>query len=1264
MPLMASGGNHLREKLDMEAVRLMISSVDNHIQRFLSDDEARAELQGRCSARLAAAKRRGHFEYSEDSVLSNLYWGVQNVEAAMKASALEEWQLRLVSSERMLQIPAMLEEDGSTAGISNRYIVCCAYFYLSLVRRLQGDQWQMAIHMLQAVIVSPRFVRVEFAPGLSGNLFMPRIGGGGCEDAVDEATGKLARRYKDWLMYYRVLSYGDSSLPASEDPCCRDLHTFTDSLDRFSVPAEQEDLTQVLHKFMVNLPRYDPAENHSERNLPTIRDFMGGGIVSGRKDDLNLFIKLDYGIYEENKEDFDIKQLQEMLADSQSDSASCSNEESDLELRMREEVKATNQELVPAREAKQKLEWKPSYHLVSGKSLSLSVLDIRDGAGACSTSYDHYLDYSTPPSRSPARDVRCFGQLPARLLRRKKLNFLSINKDYGAENRIEFLGRFEKAVSTVFFSQGLGKSEEAGLEVTSVWEMLTKNKLSAAKYGSLKQGILHQLLDIISSSKEERLVRTSVYILLMLISEDRSVIEDIKRNDLHLCCLARALKTNVQEAVIVIYLLKPTPSEIRDLELLPALVEVACNPRPSYKQATLSLPLSPTAASISMIEILVTAFDYVTNNLHLAAISSPQILSKLINVANNRNLEEGVALAAVLVRCMRLSGNCRKFLSQVTPVDPFLHLLRCSELRAKYAALEYFHEILRMPRSSAILLLHQIRQQGNINIMHSLMACLKQARFEHKLLAANVLLQLDMLEDSLGKSVFKEEAMETLLEALESEETASTHVLSGFILSNLGGTYAWTGEPYTAAWLVKKGGLSSNTHRNMIKNVDWGDPCLQEAEIEAWSSKVARSLIGLGSCVFKALAKGIQSKTRSVSRDCLVTITCLGFEMASAGLRSNPRPSAGDALLHGVLKFLHPGWELDERVLACQCVYNYASGKGIQRVMDFSESLRESFRRLSGVTWMAEELLRVTDYLLPTKANVSCVHSQILEAGGAGNGAATALIFYRGLLFAGYADGSIKAWEIKGQTAKLLLEVREHKKAVNCFALSEPGNLLSGSADRTIRVWQMVRRRLECLDTIDMKSPVQRIESYGNMIFAITQSRGLKVYRSSKTTQTLCKNKYLKCIAISQGKIYTGCGDSSILEIDVVDGRTEEIKPAASRWAINGKPVNSLVFYKGWVYHGSNGIEGSKFKEWRRRGKTEAKITMARRGAVQEMSVIEDFIYLISTSSPATLQIWLRGQQRKVGRLSAGCKISSLLTANDIVLCGTESGLIKGWIPL
>ena len=45
-----------------------------------------------------------------------------------------------------------------------------------------------------------------------------------------------------------------------------------------------------------------------------------------------------------------------------------------------------------------------------------------------------------------------------------------------------------------------------------------------------------------------------------------------------------------------------------------------------------------------------------------------------------------------------------------------------------------------------------------------------------------------------------------------------------------------------------------------------------------------------------------------------------------------------------------------------------------------------------------------------------------------------------------------------------------------------------------------------------------------------------------------------------------------------MDDRKEEIKPPANRWAINSRPVGSIVFYKGWVYHAGNNIEGSKSK--------------------------------------------------------------------------------------
>ncbi|KAG9442086.1 hypothetical protein H6P81_017940 [Aristolochia fimbriata] len=76
------------------------------------------------------------------------------------------------------------------------------------------------------------------------------------------------------------------------------------------------------------------------------------------------------------------------------------------------------------------------------------------------------------------------------------------------------------------------------------------------------------------------------------------------------------------------------------------------------------------------------------------------------------------------------------------------------------------------------------------------------------------------------------------------------------------------------------------------------------------------------------------------------------------------------------------------------------------------------------------------------KRHVSCVHTQILEAGNPSSGAINALLYYKGLLCAGHPDGSIRVWDIEGQTAKYAWEVKAHKKQITCVALFEPGDSL------------------------------------------------------------------------------------------------------------------------------------------------------------------------------------------------------------------------------
>lgn len=102
---------------------------------------------------------------------------------------------------------------------------------------------------------------------------------------------------------------------------------------------------------------------------------------------------------------------------------------------------------------------------------------------------------------------------------------------------------------------------------------------------------------------------------------------------------------------------------------------------------------------------------------------------------------------------------------------------------------------------------------------------------------------------------------------------------------------------------------------------------MQDTSIDVWCSKIAKCIISVGDSIFYALDKGLRSKMKKVSRDCLVTISWLGCQISK-----NPDSlsnSTSEIILRGVEQFLHPGMELDERLLACMCMFNYASGKGI-----------------------------------------------------------------------------------------------------------------------------------------------------------------------------------------------------------------------------------------------------------------------------------------------------------------------------------------------
>lgn len=102
---------------------------------------------------------------------------------------------------------------------------------------------------------------------------------------------------------------------------------------------------------------------------------------------------------------------------------------------------------------------------------------------------------------------------------------------------------------------------------------------------------------------------------------------------------------------------------------------------------------------------------------------------------------------------------------------------------------------------------------------------------------------------------------------------------------------------------------------------------LQDAGIETWCAKLARRILKFGTPVFEDLGKGLSSKSKRISRDCLTALTWLGGEVAKSAVEL--QHNACEIVLSKIEQHVHPGVDLEDRLLACLCIYNYTLGRGI-----------------------------------------------------------------------------------------------------------------------------------------------------------------------------------------------------------------------------------------------------------------------------------------------------------------------------------------------
>ncbi|KAJ0698575.1 putative quinoprotein amine dehydrogenase, beta chain [Helianthus annuus] len=79
-------------------------------------------------------------------------------------------------------------------------------------------------------------------------------------------------------------------------------------------------------------------------------------------------------------------------------------------------------------------------------------------------------------------------------------------------------------------------------------------------------------------------------------------------------------------------------------------------------------------------------------------------------------------------------------------------------------------------------------------------------------------------------------------------------------------------------------------------------------------------------------------------------------------------------------------------------------------------------------------------------------------------------------------------------------------------------------------------------------------------------------------SKLLNPSKVVKCLALVNGRLYSGCLDNSIQDIDLSSGTLTSVQSGSRKLLAKGNRVNVLQVHDGLIYAACSSIEGTAFK--------------------------------------------------------------------------------------
>ncbi|KAK7268600.1 hypothetical protein RIF29_21301 [Crotalaria pallida] len=816
-------------------------------------------------------------------------------------------------------------------------------------------------------------------------------------------------------------------------------------------------------------------------------------------------------------------------------------------------------------------------------------------------------------------------------------------------------------VSNLCTSENLQECEEAVMEIARLWKD-SKTDPQIHSYLS-KPTIINGLMEILSASLSREVLRTSIYILSNLISADESVGETLNSVDSDFDCLANLLKNGLAEAALLIYQLRPVFAQLSSHELIPSLIQVIQNE--SEELDDFQLVLGPKDAALGILEQILIGGDEYSRSLNTLSFISSNGIPALVKYLER--MEGRRSVVSILLCCMQAEKGCKSSIADRIELSPVLELFHAGNDSVRGTCVEFLAEMVQLNRRTFCnQILQIIKDEGAFSTMHTFLVYLQMAPMEHQLAVASLLLQLDLLVEPRKMSIYREEAIETLIEALWQKDFSNNQMKALDSLIFLIGHITSSGKSYTDAWLLKIAGFDQ-PYNALMEAGQLGeyDNDMMEDEKKAmnsWQKRVAFVLCNHeNGFIFKALEECLRSNSLKMAKSCLVLATWL-THMLSTLPDTGIRDAARKSLLEELLNVLQSSKNLEEIILAALALKTFINDPVTYKTLGvYAKSIYRTLRKLKKYSVVAVDIMKVLLNLKSVDVTELWSCKEVVELDLSLNGEVLSLVYLNGQVMSGHSDGTIKLWDARKRVPRVIQETHEHSKAVTSLC-SSGDRLYSGSLDKTIRVWTIKPDEIKCIDVHDVKEAVYELTANAKLACYVSQGTGVKVYNWSEAPKLINFNKYVKCLAVAGDKLYCGCSGYSIQEVHL-SNYTSNPFFSGTRKLLGKQTIHSLQIRDGFLFACGSSVDSTA-------GKVFSLSTKMVVGSlftgfdIHRVAVNSDFIF--AGTKYGTIEVWLKDKLTQVAsiKMAGGhTKITSLVSDADglMLFVGSSDGKIQVW---